>query len=611
MDDVTRRFFLWGLGGAAAGFCLFGSGAAASSAVGRRPNILLVITDDQGFGDVGSHGNGRIDTPVQDRLAGEGARFDRFYVCPVCAPTRAGLMTGRWHSRMGVCGTSRGWERMRSGEMTIAEIFGGGDDGYATGCFGKWHNGHYYPEHPNGQGFDEFVGFCRGHWNDYFDPLMERNGVEYQGEGYIVDVLTDHAIDYMENNRRGPFLCYVAYNVPHSPYLVPDSYFDKYKARGFDDLVASVYGMTECVDDNLGRLLAKVDELGLRDDTIVIFMSDNGPARTVDYPRYNAGMRGDKGSVHEGGVRVPFFIRWPGRIKAGKTVEPIASYVDVLPTLMELAGVSAPGDLDLDGLSLAPLLGPGKKRDWPDRKVFSLHSRGPDEVLQAGAVRSQRWLAVSDPRWSRSKSKDPAKRAEWELYDMVADPGEKRDLAKERPQVLAELRGDFDAWFEDVGRDGFETEPAPIGYPEFAQVDVFVQDARWNGGLETTTGNNGYVINWHDTKSYPEWTVDIITAGLYEISLMYTCPKEDVGSRMQVAIGGQRLVGVVEKAYDPEFLPSPQRVVFKHYYEKPFAAMKMGAVRLDKGVVTMSVKALKISGSAAMDLRAVRMKRLG
>ncbi len=599
---MNRRAFLKTVGSGA--LALFGATAVGRTALaqapsGKQPNILLVISDDQGFGDLHSHGNDLIETPVQDSIAEQGARFDRFYVCPVCAPTRAGLLTGRYHPRMGVSGTSRGWERMRTEEITLAEILKEG--GYATGAFGKWHNGHYYPEHPNAQGFDEFVGFCMGHWNGYFDPLLERNGVSFRDKGYIVDVLTDHAMDYIEKHKEGPFFCYVAHCVPHSPYLVPDSYFDKYKARGLDDLTASVYGMTECMDDNLGRLLAKLDELDLVDDTIVIFMSDNGPARIADYPRYNAGMRGGKGSVHEGGVRVPFFIRWPGRIKPGGVVKPIASYVDVLPTLLELVGVPKQDKVALDGLSLAPLLN-GDEKNWPDRKIYSLQSQGPNLPVKEGAVRTQRWLAVTKPQ-----NKDP----NWELFDMLADPSEKQNLAGKNPEVLADLKASFEEWFKDVTRDGLDVAPVPIGYPERPQVDVFAQDAQYMGGLGNTTGNNGYIVEWRDTESYPQWTLDVVTPGLYEISLMYTCAKKNIGSKMQVTIGNQQVQGVVDKAYDPDFMPSPQRVIFKHYYEKPFTPMKIGVLKLKKGATKMTVKALSIPGDTAIDLKAVRIKRLG
>ncbi|MDH3585204.1 MAG: arylsulfatase, partial [Phycisphaerae bacterium] len=306
-------------------------------AADRRSNVLLIMTDDQGFGDVRSHGNPQIDTPSQDRIAAEGARFDRFFVSPVCAPTRASLLTGRYHLRTGVHGVTRAAETMRSSEVTLAEILKA--NGYATGCFGKWHNGAHYPQHPNGQGFDEFVGFCAGHWNNYFDTHLEHNGVPIRTKGYITDVITDKAVDFIAKNRSQSWLCYVPYNAPHTPWQVPDRYYNKYKQRGIQDEPAlCAYAMVESIDDNIGRLLGTLEKLDLAKDTIVVFLTDNG----ANSKRFNAGMKGRKGSLHEGGTRVPLFVRFPGRIPAGHVVKPITAHIDLLPTLVELAGVQMP-----------------------------------------------------------------------------------------------------------------------------------------------------------------------------------------------------------------------------------------------------------------------------
>lgn len=335
----------------------------------KRPNVVLIMTDDQGWGDISSHGNNLIETPVVDRLATEGARFERFFVSSVCAPTRASLLTGRYYLRSGTYGVTRGRETMRSEEVTIAEVLK--QSGYVTGCFGKWHNGAHYPYHPNGQGFDEFVGFCAGHWNNYFDTHLERNGESVKTRGYITDVLTDAAIRFIEKNRRWPFFCYVPYNAPHTPWQVPDKYFDKYKARGLDAEIACAYGMCENIDDNIGQILKRLDDLRLSESTIVIFLTDNGP----NTDRYNGGMKGRKASVHEGGVRVPLFIRWPGHIDAGRRVTQIAAHIDLLPTIVDLCGAAMMKTLPLDGISLMPLLR-GDTAGWPDRVIYSHYCRG-------------------------------------------------------------------------------------------------------------------------------------------------------------------------------------------------------------------------------------------
>ena len=315
-----------------------------SAEPGDRPNVILVMTDDQGYGDVRSHDNPLIDTPNLDQLAQDGARFKNFFVSPLCAPTRASLLTGRYHIRTGTVNVSNNLEIMRSEETTIAELFK--VNGYNTALFGKWHNGEHYPHNPNGQGFDEFVGFCAGHTGNYFDPILEHNGGTIETRGFITDVLTDKAMEWIEAKRNEKFFCYIPYNAPHTPYQVPDAYYEKYKDRGLDVKTATLYGMVENIDDNMGRLLKKVEELGLQENTIVLFLTDNGP-NTRD--RYNGGMKGHKGQVDEGGVRVPLFVRWSGHIKPDRVVDGLAAHIDLLPTLADLCDIEVPDSLRLDG----------------------------------------------------------------------------------------------------------------------------------------------------------------------------------------------------------------------------------------------------------------------
>ncbi|MEM8601781.1 MAG: arylsulfatase, partial [Bacteroidota bacterium] len=329
-----------------------------------RPNVLLIMTDDQGWGDLRVHGNPDLDTPVLDALARESVRFDRFYVSSVCAPTRASLLTGRDHLRTGVQWVTGGLETMRPEEVTIAEVYR--DAGYATGLFGKWHSGAHYPADPRGQGFETVFGFIAGHLNNYFDTDLLHSGELVETEGYITDVLTDAAINFIEAERDHPFFAYVPYNAPHSPFQVPDAYFDKYVERGFDARMASIYGMVENIDTNVGRLLAALDATGQAEQTIVVFLTDNGPNGV----RYNGGMRGTKASVHEGGVRVPLFIRYPNQLPADHVVRPLAAHIDLLPTLAELSDVPLPDSLDLDGRSLAPLMRDAvPSADWPERRL--------------------------------------------------------------------------------------------------------------------------------------------------------------------------------------------------------------------------------------------------
>src|SRR5947207_13978797 len=341
---------------------------------GRKPNIVILLADDQGWGDLSISGNKNLSTPNIDSLARDGALFDRFYVQPVCSPTRAEFLTGRYHPRGGVWNVSTGGERLNLDEKTIADAFRAA--GYATAAFGKWHNGTQYPYHPNGRGFDEYYGFTSGHWGDYFAPPLDHNGKAVTGTGYLTDDLTDHAMAFITANAGRPFLCYLAYNTPHSPMQVPDRFWDKFKdapvKRRHDSKKEEVghtraaLAMCENLDGNVGRLLRTLDDRKLADRTIVVYFSDNGPNGW----RWNGGMKGRKGSTDEGGVRSPLHVRWPGHITPGTRVTQIAGAIDLLPTLAELAGVKPVGDKPLDGKSLAPLL-LGKDVNWPDRILFN------------------------------------------------------------------------------------------------------------------------------------------------------------------------------------------------------------------------------------------------
>ncbi len=563
----------------------------------KRPNVILVMTDDQGWGDVRSHGNDKIDTPVMDRLAADGARFERFFVSPLCAPTRASLLTGRYYLRTGTHGVTRGRENMRSEEVTIAEALR--QAGYVTGCFGKWHNGAHYPYHPNGQGFDEFFGFCCGHWNNYFDTTLEHNGQPVKTKGYISDVFTNAAIEFIENNKSRPFFCYVPYNAPHSPFQVLDHYFEKYKNRGLDDKLACIYGMCENIDDNIGRILKRLDELKLSDNTIVLFLTDNGP----NSERYNGGMKGRKGSVHEGGARVPLFIRWPGHIQPGTNVTQIAADIDIFATIVELCSVRMPKTLPQDGVSLVPLL-KGETASWPDRMIFTFRCPGGRISRITGAVRTQRWRAVKAGK-------------RWELYDMITDPGQKKNVSKEYPKIVEKLSAAYEVSSKDVTKAGFEPLPIHIGHPQWPVVvlpghEAYLEPPSKKGiSYKGRAGwANDWVTNWTTTEAYPWWEVEVVRTGRFEVTLMYICSKENVGVKVIVEIGGKSLEGVVSRAHNPDPIPSPDRVRRGEVYEKIWAPLTLGTVELSKQRTTLCVKALEIPGNKAFDLKAVRLRGL-
>ncbi|HYI76741.1 MAG TPA: arylsulfatase, partial [Chryseolinea sp.] len=330
-----------------------------------HPNVVLILSDDQGWGDLSLHGNPWIETPRLDSLAKSGVQLTNFYVSPLCAPTRASILTGRYSLKTGVVSVSKGLENMDTEENTLAELFKA--NGYKTGIFGKWHNGQHYPNRPNDQGFDEFLGFCAGHWSNYFNTDLTHNGKPIKTKGYITDVLTEAAIKFIEKNNEKPFFCYIPYNAPHSPHQVPDKYFNKYKAKGLNDEIASIYGMVDNMDENIGRILDHLKKSNLDKNTIVIFLSDNGPNGT----RYNGHLKGIKGSVHEGGMKVPFFIKWQDVIPSEKMVSTPSAHIDIYPTLLELCKLQPTSGKPIDGITLASFILKSGNENKLDRNLFT------------------------------------------------------------------------------------------------------------------------------------------------------------------------------------------------------------------------------------------------
>lgn len=428
---------------------------------GPRPNVIVIMTDDQGFGDLGSAGNPVLETPAIDRLAAESARLSRFYVSPVCTPTRASLMTGRYAYRTRAIDTWIGRAMMDPGEATIAEVLGAA--GYRTGIFGKWHLGDCYPMRAMDQGFDESLvhrggGLAqpsepRENARRYTDPILFENGEAVQTQGYCTDVYFDAALDFIAADDGRPFFAYIATNAPHTPlHDVPAALYEKYRQADLGtvlppgseqaDDVARVYAMIENIDANVGRLLAALDASGEAEDTIVVYLHDNGHQQ----PRFCGGLRGTKGTVYEGGIRSPLFVRWPGRLEPGEERDRFGAHIDVAPTLFELTGVEPPEGLRLDGRSLVPLL--RRKGSWLDRLIVLQAHRGDAPVHgHNAAVRGPRYKLVRATGFSREA---PAPGAAWELYDLAADPAETTDLAAVMPEVVERMREFYTRWFYDV-----------------------------------------------------------------------------------------------------------------------------------------------------------------
>lgn len=577
---------------AATGALLFaGPAPLAAADPPAKPNVVVILADDQGWGDLSIHGNTNLSTPNIDSLGRDGAKFDRFYVCPVCSPTRAEFLTGRYHPRGGVFNVTTGGERLNLDEMTIGDAFKAA--GYSTALFGKWHNGSQYPYHPNARGFDEYYGFTSGHWGDYFDPPLEHNGKPVQGKGYITDGLTDHAMAFMEKNRDRPFFCYVAFNTPHSPMQVPDPFWDRFKDKELklrhegpqrEDvaMTRAALAMCENIDANVGRVLKKLEDLKLADRTIVLYFSDNGPNSW----RWNGGMKGRKGSTDEGGVRSPLLVRWPGHIKPRTAVTPIAGAIDLLPTLTDLCGVPPLKGKPLDGVSLAPLL-LGKGSDWPDRMIFS------------------HWGGNVSVRTQQHRLDATGK-----LFDMVKDPGQQRDIAKDDPQTAARLSEAVTKWKRDVLSElKKEDRPFTVGYPEFPVTPLPARDGVPHGNVKRSARapNCSYFTNWTAKDDKITWDIDVATEGKYEVVVYYTCARENVGSRVEVSFKEGRLESRVSEAHDPPPVGKEHDRVPREgeSYVKDFKPLRLGVMALEKGRGQLTLRAVEIPGKEVMEVRAV------
>jgi arylsulfatase A len=540
-----------------------------------QPNVLLIVTDDQGYGDFGFTGNDKIETPNLDRLAAQSVRFERFYVTPFCAPTRAALLTGRYPLQGGVHGVARGEETMRSEETTIAEVLK--KAGYRTGLFGKWHNGENYPYTPNGQGFEEALGFNLGHWNNYFDPSLRHNAEWTKEKGWISDILSDHALGFIEQNKAQPWFCYLAYNCPHSPFQCPDKEFQKYKAKGLDDTTACVYGMCENLDTNIARVLGKLDEWQLAENTIVLFMTDNGP----NTERFVSGLRGKKGSLYEGGSRTPLLVRWPARIKEPRVVPTLAHAIDILPTLCALTGVKPKTNFPLDGRSLVPLL-EGSSAPWPEREIFIQNRARTDLQRTQGTVVTQRFSAVNAGRG-------------WELYDLQKDPGQKEDLAKngDSRMIVDDLSAKFERWWSltsaGVIRD---RPPVPVGHRAEPIVEASAAQAELIGGIEYSAGapNNAWIKGWAMPEARAEWTISAAQPGTYELGISFNRESAAPELKIRAESGGQAIEAVVPQA-PTKVIPMPDRVPRKgESDDHEWHALVIGQVKLTPGEQTVSVR---------------------
>lgn len=561
-----------------------------------HPNIVLILTDDQGWGDLSISGNINLKTPNIDRLAETGVTFDRFFVSPVCSPTRAELLTGRYHPRGGVYSTSEGGERLDLDETTIAEFFK--NAGYTTAVYGKWHNGTQPPYHPNARGFDDFYGFCSGHWGNYFSPVLEHNGKLVIGNGYIVDDFTDKGIDFIDKNKNQPFFLYLSYNSPHSPMQVPDEWWDSFADKELEMLsrepdkedvpfTRAALAMCENIDWNIGRVVTKLEETGLSENTIIIYLSDNGPNSW----RWNGDMKGRKGSTDEGGVRVPMFIKWGDILPAGKRIYEIAGAIDLLPTLADLAGINLNGARKLDGVSLKPLL-TKEKPIWQERLLFSYWNGKT-------SVRSQNFR-LDEKR---------------QLFDIINDPGQRIAVNEKFPEITQQLIHAADNWESEVLAELSEKDvrPFPIGHPGYPFTHIPSRDGKAYGNIQRSNRfpNDSWFTNWTSITDSIVWEAEVLSEGFFEVEIYYTCRPEDAGSIIELSFQGESVKAKITEAHNP-----PQkgmehdRIERMESYVKDFKPLKIGNIHLKKGQGSLTLKALNIPNSQVMDVRLIVFNRL-
>ena len=560
-----------------------------------HPNIVLVLSDDQGWGDLSMNGNTNIQTPNIDKLARNGVTFDRFYVCAVCSPTRAELLTGRYHVRGGVYSTSAGGERLDLDETTIAEIFK--KAGYATAAYGKWHNGMQPPYHPNARGFDDYYGFCSGHWGNYFSPMLEHNGEIVTGNGYLTNDLTEHGIDFIEKNKDKPFFLYLPFNTPHAPMQVPDHWWNEFtdkelKMRNREpekediQFTKAALAMCENIDWNVGRLTSKIEELGLEDNTIIIYLSDNGPNSW----RWNDGMKGRKGSTDEGGVRSPLCMKWQGKFIAGKKVTQIAGAIDLLPTLADLAEIDFQPSKLLDGISLKPLL-IEENPQWKERYIFNYWNHQT-------SVRSQKYRLDNTGQ----------------LFDMENDPGQYTNVADQYPEITKELLAAQKKWNNEVLSELPKTDDRPItiGDPDFNFTQLPARDGIAHGNILRSNRwpNCSFFTNWTSTTDSITWNVEVLKEGNYNIDIYYTCPTTDIGAVFQLSFANEILTNKITEANNPLLTGMENdRVPRTESYVKAFKPLDAGSIYLKKGKGTLTLKALQIPGSQVMDFRMIMIHR--
>jgi arylsulfatase A-like enzyme len=563
----------------------------------RTPNVVVFLSDDQGWGDFSFQGNTNLKTPALDSLAQQGALMERYYVCPVCAPTRAEFLTGRYHPRGSAMGVTEGLERLDLDEVTIADLLS--KQGYSTGAFGKWHNGSQYPYHPNGRGFQEFYGFLSGHWGEYFDPLLDHNGMPERGKGFVTDDFTSHAIEFIRANRSKPFFCYIAYNTPHSPMQVPDEYFTAVKDREIkmlhqgrpkekEDLAMTraAIAMVENIDSNVGRVLEELKKVGIDENTIVVYFDDNGPNSF----RWNGGLKGRKGSVDEGGVRSPLLIRWPRKIASGLRLKQLSGAIDLLPTLCDLTSTEVPHREKLDGISLAPQL-LGESNDIVSRQLFTQWA-GKVSLREDGYLLDE----------------------QGELFDLIKDATQQKAISNLEPERTERMRAAVKNWRSEVIGSAKTQRPFLVGHKQRVRTELPAQDGKALGNTVKRSApapNCSYFTNWKSEADRIVWDIEVLESGKYEIFIEYTAPPQSVGAKVRCEIGEKVIENEIQREFNSE-VRGAEKDRFPRNGEslmKDFGRQSLGSTELVPGRSNLTLSLLEIKSELGLELKSVELIR--
>ncbi|MCD6346804.1 MAG: arylsulfatase [Bacteroidales bacterium] len=542
------------------------------------PNVILILTDDQGYGDIGAHGSPYVKTPAMDKLHDQSVCLVNFHVDPCCAPTRSALLTGQYSSRTGVWHTIGGRSLLGTNNVTMAEVFK--DAGYHTGIFGKWHLGENYPFRPMDRGFEEsvihgggVVGSNPDYWgNDYYDDTYLHNGVYEKYSGYCNTVWFTEAMNFIKENRYNPFFCYVSTNVPHAPLLVDSSYSKPYKSM-VSDRLANYYGMITKLDEDLGVFVTELADLGLVDNTILIFMTDNGPCPwfggiIIDEngfvkEGYSCDMRGGKIWGYENAHRVPCFIRWPdGGIGGGRDVSNLTAHIDLLPSLIDWCGLETPDEASFDGISLRNLINQSGE-PWPERTLF-VHNQRVDIPVKYKdfQVLTEQWRLIN--------------RDTLELYDILKDPGQRQDIVAEYPEIVKDLYAQYEQWWDHISTNFDQFNPIILGNAKQNPSMLYSHDAH-----RLAPGSKFWVVN-------------IETEGLYEFR-SYLHPRES-GRTLQGSKISKGFLSVNDKKLEKRIKDDDETTSFRIMLPAGQAKVSAWYTKNERtlGVYSLEVELIKV-----------------